>query len=262
MRTPHNYHDSDGMTPYNSVPGAPPLVSTSSDDSTIHVNQMDPVEASRITRTQSAAQRLTHLLNPFSLNRRSLTGRVASGAPTPISTDDLEEQNRTLNASVSKLTKIQTELKSKTTPFPNIALEAVLAGMEKERITNDQLNQHIATAQKYQQDIDLLLDLSSELVALKDDVNEMPEKVKNLLQRLKEERGIDLWKGEGPFTKEKVSEIKSLTSAQVDKLRSNLQIVFTTKIQTLTQTISSILECIKDIIRNNSKLIGTANRIH
>jgi hypothetical protein len=123
------------------------------------------------------------------------------------------------------------------------------------------LNGHIKKAEEHQKDIDLLLDFSSELTAMKEDQKEMSEKLKTILGQLKE-RGIDLWKSEDQtLSKEKISELKSLSSAQVDKLRSNLQILFTTKIQVLVQAIGAILECVKDIIRNNSRLVSAANRL-
>ncbi|MES2274027.1 MAG: hypothetical protein V4487_07535 [Chlamydiota bacterium] len=51
--------------------------------------------------------------------------------------------------------------------------------------------------------------------------------------------------------------MKSLGSAQVDKLRSDLQILFTTKIQVLIQNMSSIMEALKDIVKNNTRLNST-----
>lgn len=146
--------------------------------------------------------------------------------------------------------------------FPNFALEAVLAGLAKERQTNEKLNGHIKEAEGHQKDIDLLLDLSAELTAMKGEKNEVPERVKTILAQLKE-RGIDLVKGENQthLTKEQISELKSLGSAQVDQLRSKLQILFTTKIQFLVQAISAILECVKDMIRNDSRIKNKANTL-
>lgn len=234
---------------------------------TVHVNDLDESTASAIRRTKAL---MGHLAPPLPHSSdKSLVGRTTLGAPASLSIEELESQNKYLQgletqleshkSSVENAPKLITQYSRAT--FPNLAWESVKAGLAKEKITNDQLNGHISEAQKLQKDIDILLDLSAELTALKDDVNEMPEKVKTILGQLKE-RGIDLWKTEGnEISKEKISELKSLTSAQVDKLRSNLQIIFTTKIQTLVQSIGAILECVKDIIRNNTKLINAANRL-
>ncbi len=150
--------------------------------------------------------------------------------------------------------------------FPQLAWEAIKAGLAKEEIMNRTLNGYIQEAETSQQSIDLLLDLSAALTSMKEEMKEEETQdkmktVKNLLNELKE-RGIDLkHEAEKPFTKEEIAELKSLSSAQVDKLRSNVQILFTTKIQPAIQSISSIMEILKDIIRNNNALISKANRL-
>lgn len=159
----------------------------------------------------------------------------------------------------SDLEQAKESLERKPIQLPNLAWEAVKAGLNQEKVVNDKINGYVQEAEKIQKDIDLLLDVSAELTAHKDN-QEMPEKMKTLLAELKE-RGIDLWKGEGPLTKDKISELKSLSSAQVDKLRSNLQIIFTTKIQVLIQTIGSILDIVKDIIRNQNRFIQATLRL-
>lgn len=175
--------------------------------------------------------------------------------------DTVDGAKEAISALESDIEQLEEFQKEPSLQFPNLAWEAVVAGLMKEQQTNDKLKEHIDEAQKHQKDIDLLLDLSAELSALKDDQKEMPEKLKDLLGQLKE-RGIDLWKHEnGEISKERISDLKSLSSAQVDKLRSNLQILFTTKIQVLVQSIAAILECVKDAIRNYSRLISTANRL-
>lgn len=187
-----------------------------------------------------------------------------------ISVADPESQNAHLEALSAKLESAQASLQEiadnpapegRPLVFPNLAWESIKLGLAKEKLVNDQLNGHIQAAEKHQKEIDLLLDFSAELTAHKKGEGEMSEKMKSLLAELKE-RGIDLWKSEEmTLNEERVSDLKSLTNAQVDKLRSNLQIIFTTKIQTLIQSIGAIIETLKDIIRNNTKLINAANRL-
>jgi len=182
--------------------------------------------------------------------------------------ENLQKMETELESNIESLLEMEAALINQNPPepailqFPNLALEAVNVGLEKEKHTNAILNGHIAEAQKSQKDIDLLLDLSAELLQHKaaDGENiEMSDKLKDLLKQL-QERGIDLWKSEETsLSKEKLSELKTLSSAQVDKLRSSIQLIFTTKIQTLIQAMGAILECVKDIIRNHNKLISGIN---
>ena len=162
-----------------------------------------------------------------------------------------------LNDLASVKTDLEQMAEEKIDDFPRLAWESVKAGLAQEAKINAQLDRHIEEAQKLQKDIDLLLDFSAELTAHKEGQKELSDKAKSLLAQLKE-RDIDLWKGEGTPSKEKISELKSLSSAQVDKIKSNLQIIFTTKIQVLITSIGMIMDTLKDIIRQNSKLINAA----
>lgn len=178
--------------------------------------------------------------------------------------EELAAQNERLEALVENLEAKKNILENQEAPhtldFPNLAWESVKAGLAKEKLVNSELNKHIAQAEMHQKDIDLLLEFSAKLTAHKEGTEMSPEMLQ-LLDQLKT-RGIDLWQGdEKELSKEKISELKSLSSSHVDKLRSNLQIIFTTKIQTLIQSIGSIMEILKDIIRNNTKLINAANRL-
>ena len=141
---------------------------------------------------------------------------------------------------------------------PNLAWGALQAGLAKERQTNLEISNHVKDGEKMQKDIDLLLDLSAELIAHKEG-QPAGEPLKKLLSELAE-RNIHLWKGED-LSKEKISELKSLSSAQVDKLRSNLQILFTTKIQPAIQAIAAIMEALKEIIRSDARLKQKANQL-
>lgn len=219
----------------------------------IHINDLKHEAANLIQRTNE----LSSNISSAGATGPSLIDRVSIGRPNPMSLDDIQTN---LAAHKNTLKTIAASPNPLALDFPNLAWEAIKAGLAKEQMTNNQLNQHIKEAEQHQKDIDLLLDFSAELTGHKED-EEMTEKMKTLLKGLKD-RGIDLWKGEeSKLSKEKISELKSLASSQVDKLRSNLQIIFTTKIQVLIQSISAIMEILKDVIRNNNKLISAANRL-
>lgn len=223
----------------------------------IHVNDMEPEEGNLIRKTVAMMPQIAAPV-PHSTDR-TLSDRVTIGLPIPPALAEIESN---LQTNLEKLHEIKDQIDLENPPelhtldFPNLALEAVKAGLEKERISNNQIDNYIKEAEKHQKDIDLLLDFSAELSGQKEDT-EISEKLKDLLAQLKE-RGIDLWKSEEKnLTREKISELKSMGSAQIDQLRSKLQIVFASKLPGLIQAVTTIMQTIQEIIRNHSRLITT-----
>lgn len=216
-----------------------------SDPSRVTLSEIDPREENAIRRTRTL---LSHLIPPIPSSMDApLTGRATVGPVERIAgpqnaAQEAHDPNIVLQA---------------VTEHPNLAWEAIKVGLLKEKITNDQLNAHIKEAEKHQKDIDLLLDFNSEMAGFKDDATELSQRAKELLEELKA-RGIDLWKGEDrTVNKERVSSMKELSSNHIDKSRSKLQNLVLTKIQPKIANIGAIMETLKDIIRNNTKLMNT-----
>lgn len=133
--------------------------------------------------------------------------------------------------------------------FPNLAWEAVKAGLRKEHSLETRINTHIDAIQTSHDDIALLLDLQSAL-SKKEEVS---EQARILLDKL-EARGIHL-QGDN------AEEIKRLASSHESKLRSDVQIQFTTKVQYLMQQIESLNQILQNIIRSDQKLKEKANQL-
>jgi hypothetical protein len=229
-------------------------------NSPIKLSEMAADEALPIELTRKIAASNLTPYTPSSLDK-SLVGRITEG--TPVDTEALEEVHSALSSYKTNLEDVETTPVSKLSVahFPNLGWESVKAGLAKETHTNQKLSEHIKTAEGHQQDINLLLDLSAELTAHKDDATVLSEKAQTTIAQLKN-RGIDIWKGDlNSYSKEKISDTKSLINNQIDKLRTNLQIVFTTKIQTLIQAIGTILDAVKNIINSQSRMISAINRL-
>ncbi|EKE07727.1 MAG: hypothetical protein ACD_17C00543G0003 [uncultured bacterium] len=189
--------------------------------------------------------------------------RISSAQPHPMSppldpsrvTFSSPESSATVEALEHLSQELDNVAQSGSLKFPKLAWEAVQLSLAKEKQLNEKMNGHIEEAGKIQKNIDLLLDLNALLIPLKKESNEVSQELKNLLGELKE-RGIDLWKNDGKtLSKEDIAQLKSLSSAQTDKLRSNLQILFTTQINDCVHKIQAILEACKNIIRENSQLM-------
>jgi hypothetical protein len=222
-------------------------------------------------RPKAQKRRLIDQLGEYSPSskrqRNSLKSNDVQGL-TPADEDRLKE----LQSQMDFLKKTESDLENKKSileeikvepgkvlEFPNLALEALKAGLLKEKITNDQLNGYINEAQKHQKDIDLLLDLSAQLIKIKlaeGETMEMPAEMKATFDKLKE-HGIDIWKGpKYDLDRDVIAEVKLLSGSQIDKLRSNVQVLMTTKIQTLIQLMGAILDCVKHIIQLFAKLMS------
>ncbi len=138
--------------------------------------------------------------------------------------------------------------------FPNLALEIVNLTVAKEHFMSDQVNRHLDQIQKKQDAIGLLLDLNAELSGAKDEGGEgTSEKAKEILARLKNDHAIDL--------KGNIAEIKHNVSLQEGRLRTEMQILFTTKVQISIQQIETIISIAKDIIRKDEQLKRATGRL-
>lgn len=223
-------------------------------DQKIHVDQMDPQAADLIRKTVAQIPNISSH-TPHSLDMTpSLVDRASLELPNQTGREEL----------IAELGNLRSELVemegSGSLQFPRLAWEAVQLGLAKEAHVNAQINGHVNEANKIQKDIDLLLDLSQAISAMPDGAEQLSQEVQDILSQLKE-RDIDLWKTEDmSANKEKISELKRNSSSQVDKLRSNLQIIFTTKIQVLIQTIGSIMEILKNLVNQNSRLMHSINQ--
>lgn len=234
----------------------------------VHINDLKTEEAEAIRKVIA---QLPHEIIAQNLPPTFSTTPLSGVEVSKINLDELKAQTERLEESSSDLSMVNAQLaniearsKNQEPPdeldFPNLAWEAIKAGLLKEKITNEQLNRHISDIQKHQEDIDLLLKFSTGLAQhKKEGKTEMSQELQGHLFQLKE-RGFDF--GEDiSLNDEKTSELRMLSSEQIDNLRAKLQSIFTTKIQHLMQLIGTIIEILKDIIRNNRKIIDAANRL-
>ena len=127
-------------------------------------------------------------------------------------------------------------------------------GLAKENQIHDLLNSHIEQIENAHSHISLLLDLNAELGGSKEDQTEFSDKAKQILSELNSQ-GIEIHG-------ETVGEIKRLSSSHESRLRSEIQIKFTTKVQHLMQQIESINQILQNIIRSDAKLKEKANQLN
>jgi hypothetical protein len=147
---------------------------------------------------------------------------------------------------------------SDTDPHP--ALVALKATLLYELQGIKQLKQTENDTKTQLQIIDQLLDLSSELAALKDtDKHELSAKMQLVVDDLKD-KGVDLLKGDSKtITKEQLIELKSAIGSRVDKCRTEVQQIFT-KMQNIIQNMMSVNDSGKRMISEFVQLLRTITK--
>ncbi len=140
--------------------------------------------------------------------------------------------------------------------FPNLAREAVSLGVAKEKVNRDALRGHVKEAKLYQKNIDLLLDLKAEISAGSSEKDcPLSDKAKGIIQELKA-NGIDIWKGDpNTVPKDKHASLGSDITGRADQERVKLQTLFTTVIQVIIQSDSSIMQALQNIVRESSNFL-------
>lgn len=179
--------------------------------------------------------------------RKTIQVAPALAAETP-SVFDKSLQGRVTANTIADLEKTDDKLPSQ---FPNLAWEALQLGLQHEASAHRKLDQHLKKVDLIQGKISRLLDFSKELTTHV--AGEKPSaKMKELTAQL-EKDGIEILKDTEEFlSKERISELKSITGEQTQTLRSDLQLSLP-RIQALMQGIASDLDTLKEILRNEKK---------
>lgn len=212
-------------------------------------HSLNPADSIRIEQCEENVRK-THKIGPsVVLNTKtphpadiSLKGRVSLPC---------EIQEKPLDEVIDQLTP-QEVVEVGVDQLPNLAWQCVEAGLNAEKRSNEKLKGFTEQARLIQNKMDKLLDLSS----LQEKDEQLKDKLKTILADLRKE-GLDLWPEANEIDTSKLSELKQIASSRTDKLRSDLQILFTTDIQNEIQTIQSIVESLREIIRSNSRLLST-----
>jgi len=138
--------------------------------------------------------------------------------------------------------------------FPNVAYASVQLAVMRETWGSTKLRNLSGEVKKQLANIDLLLDLNTELTALPDkDSHELTPKMRGIIAKLEESK-IDIWKGGEKISKEKLGEFKAHISSQVDKLRTALQTTISTEIQPEANNLQSIMNIVQQIIQSDARM--------
>ncbi|HSX13566.1 MAG TPA: hypothetical protein VLE96_04010 [Chlamydiales bacterium] len=176
-----------------------------------------------------------------------------------ISPEELSIENTpedTLLSAIEKETdeiarQILSDLQRATDPTKSAVLSAQLV----ERRSIQKLENMEGKSNDIIQSIDLLLELSREAGKLNPEKPKLNDTITSLISQLKE-RGINLLDiPEGKeIDKEQLTALKSSLGTHLDKLRTEVQQIFT-KMQTIIQNMSSINDTVKKMISEQSDLI-------
>jgi hypothetical protein len=210
-------------------------------------------------------------IDDISLDEKPEIAQVAAATPTPIpSVEKITDEAIDAIGSGEKMrdAKVKIDPEEITEPpesaekveraarktFPDPAREGLMLALSKEESTASALRKKSEEADKLIARIDLMLDLTAELSKNSDqDTIDFSEKAVALLKDLKAQ-GVDVWKSEETkeIAKERVSELKSLINSQIDKSRTQEQMILT-KMQSYAHDLMAILESAKGLVRDDSR---------
>lgn len=192
------------------------------------------------------------------LNEESSSSKTHKIGPQIIQATDLVSGS---SSSLPEITVLSSKTGDKITPAingfsaNNVAWEALKAGLAREELGNAKLKQRSDVVKQHLNNIDDLLDLNAELTSLGDkDSHELSDKTKGMISKLRG-NGIEVWSSpEKKISKEKLVELKSHISSQVDKFRTSLQTIITTEIQPEINCLNSIMNIIQQMIQSDARM--------
>ena len=198
-----------------------------------------------VVRTHTAAPQVIEDIDQPGENRRIDEQRIT---PPPISAMAVE--SAASNAGVGTQKRM-----------PDFALAVIKVAMAREAFGSQKLKTLAAQVREQLGDIDVLLDLSTELTSLPDqDSHYVSDKMRNLIGKL-EVHKIQVWKGDGKLSKEKLSEMKAQIASQIDKLRTSLQTTISTEIQPEANNLQSIMNIVQQIVQSDARMKRKATEV-
>lgn len=124
----------------------------------------------------------------------------------------------------------------------DIAGETVKLGVRAYEEINATLLGYIQEAKGHQYKVELLLQFNQELKE-----GDISPKLKMLAAE------IDIKLEGTKLTKEKVSELKSIASSHMESSKSQINIIFSTKISSWQQKLTAIMDIVKEIVRTDQR---------
>lgn len=137
----------------------------------------------------------------------------------------------------------------------SLAWVALRAGLAKEAAGTNKLHALTGDVKMRLKQTDALLDLHAELIALPEkDSHDISDKVQGMMKDLKA-HGIDVWpNGGNKISKDKLNEVKSHISSQIDKLQAASRTTMTTEIQPEIHAIQTIMSMTQQMIQSDARL--------
>ncbi len=179
-----------------------------------------------------------------------MTYHIRKIEQTEAAPESEEEENKV------SLTDLKVSYVAHSTMPVNITYMIVDLVLTKEQINNDKLHHHTDDASKIQDSMEQLVNLNGKLSVSDQDIA-VTDEVRQMAQNLKKQ-GIELVRDDEKSIKpERMTEIKALIGSHTDRLKTQLQQIFTTKIQVVISETNSILEALRMILKYDDRLKST-----
>lgn len=137
----------------------------------------------------------------------------------------------------------------------NVAWEILALGLKKETLYQTKLAKSTNEASEIQQTIQKLIELNGELSISEKDVV-LSDRAINLCKELEKAQITLIKPGEKKISPARMGELKAQIGSQNDRLKTQLQTLFTTKIQVMINEMNSLLESLRTIHKFFDRLMS------
>lgn len=157
------------------------------------------------------------------------------------------DQSPLTDAEKDQLDRIQSVAKKASGVNPG--LKAVQLAMLFEKNKNREISDNISKASNLQKSMEELVDLNGKLALYSENETEktITPEIREIFQKLKA-KGLDILpEKEMKLSRERLAEVKATISAHTDRIKTDLQVLFTAVLGPAIQTLQSVMDCAKRI---------------
>jgi hypothetical protein len=158
----------------------------------------------------------------------------------------------------AELNNLDQKIQTLSTTTMSLAYSMLSLGLQVEQRYLTEIDQDVRAASDIQKQIEACINLNGKLT-IPADKEELPitDEIRALSDDLKAQ-GLELLQpNETKINRERLSELKATLGARIDLLKTQLQKLFTTKIQVKINELHSLMECMKTVEKYSNRLFST-----
>jgi|GEM_PF-2558204 len=172
-------------------------------------------------------------------SRTYMTAAIVENSRISLRDEPIDQKN-------PSATDVKVSIQATKILSTNVGWEIVNIGLKKERIYNSELLKKTNEATEIQQTIQKLIELNGQLSISEKDVV-LSDKTIALFKELEKAKITIVQPADKKISPARMAEIKAQIGAHNDRLKTELQTLFTTKIQVMINELNSLLDTLRTI---------------